>query len=169
MRATSIVNVAELLRRPATRKEVSVAVAAPAVNVIDTHVPEGAELTADLVLESMSPGITVTGTVRGPWESHCRRCLEPVGGVVETAVHEVYAHTPIDEDTFVFTGDQLDLGPLVVETVTVELPLAPLCRPDCAGLCPECGANRNQADCGHRPTAGDPRWAALDAFRPEEN
>ena len=43
-------------------------------------------------------------------------------------------------------GDQLDLEPMVREAVLLELPLAPLCRPDCAGLCPECGANRNEVD-----------------------
>jgi uncharacterized protein len=53
----------------------------------------------------------------------------------------------------------------VREAVLLDLPLAPLCRPDCAGLCPECGADLNAGDCGHRPNATDPRWTALDDLR----
>jgi uncharacterized protein len=49
--------------------------------------------------------------------------------------------------------------------VIVELPMAPVCRGDCRGLCPVCGADRNDTDCGHGDTPADPRWAALDALR----
>jgi uncharacterized protein len=46
----------------------------------------------------------------------------------------------------------------------LELPMAPLCRDDCAGLCPQCGANRNEGDCGC-VAPRDPRWANLDVLR----
>jgi uncharacterized protein len=44
----------------------------------------------------------------------------------------------------------------------MEHTISQLCRHECAGLCPECGANRNDGDCGHRAVAADPRWAALE-------
>ncbi|MFZ9580934.1 MAG: YceD family protein [Ilumatobacteraceae bacterium] len=45
------------------------------------------------------------------------------------------------------------------------MPDSPVCRPDCAGLCPACGADRNGGDCGCRIETPDPRWAGLDAIR----
>ena len=61
-------------------------------------------------------------------------------------------------------GDLIDLEPVLRDAVVLELPFQPLCRPDCAGLCPQCGANLND-DPGHehRPD-NDPRWDALLRF-----
>jgi uncharacterized protein len=58
----------------------------------------------------------------------------------------------------------LDLESLARDAVMLELPLAPLCSEDCLGLCPQCGANRNETSCTC-VIAGDPRWSALDALR----
>ncbi len=54
---------------------------------------------------------------------------------------------------------------LARELLALELPMAPLCRDDCAGLCPACGADRNTVDCGHDTTPTDPRWGALTELR----
>ena len=69
-----------------------------------------------------------------------------------------------DEDAYPLVDDELDLEPLVRDAVLLELPLAPLCREDCAGLCPQCGANRNEGACGCAAPR-DPRWATLDVLR----
>ena len=61
----------------------------------------------------------------------------------------------------------VDADALAREVLVLGLPLAPLCRPDCAGLCQTCGADLNLGDCGCPPVDADPRWAALDALRPE--
>jgi uncharacterized protein len=71
-----------------------------------------------------------------------------------------------DEDTYPLTGEQLDLAPLVRDALLLSLPLAPLCRPDCAGLCPVCGAELAEGPCGCDTTPTDPRWSALDDLRP---
>jgi uncharacterized protein len=131
---------------------------------VDTAVPDGAPIEADLVLESLSDGIVVAGTVTSSWEGTCRRCLEPVGGVLDATVRELYRARQGDDDAFTFTGDQLDLEPMVREAVLLELPLAPLCRADCAGLCPECGANRKEVACGHTTAPVDVRWAGLEGL-----
>ena len=73
----------------------------------------------------------------------------------------------LDEDTYPLEGDQLDLRPLVRDALLLELPLAPLCREDCRGLCAECGADLNLGPCQCRP-ALDARWRALDALRAAE-
>jgi uncharacterized protein len=135
----------------------------------DTRVPDGAEAEADLVLESFFGGVMATGTVRAPWTGCCRRCAVEVTGRVEVPVKERFVDPPApgqpeDDEAYLLVEDRADLGPLVREAVLLELPLAPLCRADCAGLCPECGADRNQGPCGCGPRR-DPRWASLDALR----
>jgi uncharacterized protein len=164
-----VVDVTELLRHPGVRKPVHTRAEAPAgLRVVDTIVPEGAEVEADVTLESLPDGIVVSGVVTAPWEAQCRRCLKPVEGHVAARVRELYRQEPVDgDDAYVVEGDRLDLTPLTREAVVLDLPLAPLCRPDCRGLCPVCGADRNETDCGHGGAARDERWAALDALLDE--
>jgi uncharacterized protein len=83
-------------------------------------------------------------------------------------VRELYEPGSDGEETYPLYGDQLDLALLARDAVVLELPQVPLCREDCQGLCPYCGANRNEIDCGHDLVPTDPRWAALDALRTEE-
>jgi uncharacterized protein len=157
-----VVNVAELLRRPGNQLELSRSVPAAGLRVVDTVVPDGAPIDVELTLESLSDGIVVTGHIASRWEGACRRCLDSVGGPLEVQVRELYQQRPEADDAFSFRGEHLDLEPMVREALLLELPLAPLCRPDCAGLCPVCGANRDAADCGHLAPVADSRWAALD-------
>jgi len=66
-------------------------------------------------------------------------------------------------------GDTLDTRPLVMEQVLLELPTHPLCREDCAGLCPTCGADRNLGPCSCRQQPVDPRWAGLAVLRDRQD
>lgn len=161
-----IENVAELLRRPASRRPVHAQVAAGGdVEVGDARVPEGADVDVDVALESLSDGIVVSGRITAPWEAVCRRCLGPASGVMSVDVRELYQAHRSTDDAYVIEGDQLDLGPMVRENLMLDLPLAPVCREACAGLCAVCGANLNEGDCGCDRTTLDPRWAALEALR----
>ncbi|MDE3087498.1 MAG: DUF177 domain-containing protein [Acidobacteriota bacterium] len=129
-----------------------------------SRVPEGSEVEADVVLESVMGGLSVAGTVRAPWVGTCRRCLEPAGGVLELPVREHFTEEGDGEETYRLDDGEADLEPMVRDAVLLELPQAPLCRPDCQGLCPTCGANRNLEACDCAPVRDD-RWAALDALR----
>lgn len=66
-------------------------------------------------------------------------------------------------------GDVLDTEPMIAEQVQLNIPMKPLCRPDCQGLCPRCGAELNQGPCGCEDTSVDPRWAALKALKQRES
>ncbi len=103
-----------------------------------------------------------------PWVGICRRCAEPVAGELRIPVHERFADAPLadlsDEELYPIVDDELDLAPLARDAIVLELPMAPLCRPDCAGLCPRCGANLNEGACGC-VAPRDPRWANLDVLR----
>jgi uncharacterized protein len=131
----------------------------------DAHVEDGTPVVVDVVLESLTDGLTVNGEIRTEWRGTCRRCLGPAMGELVAEVSELYQVHPTSEDAFSFDGEQLDLGPMVRELVLMELPAAPLCQPDCAGICPECGADWNVAPCGCEPDPGDPRWAGLEELR----
>ena len=136
----------------------------------DSSVPEGADASCDVTLESFAGGVMVTGTVTAPWTGMCRRCAIRVGGVLRIPVRERFADPgdrhgdPEDDEAYPIVDDVLDLGPMVRDAIVLELPLAPLCREDCRGLCPSCGCDRNEETCGCEEPR-DPRWANLDVLR----
>ena len=165
-----VLNVAELTRRPATRKAYELVVPAEGLALggptgDGARVEDGTPVVVDVVVESLSDGLTVNGEVRTGWQGTCRRCLGPASGELVAEVSELYQVHPTSEDAFTFDGEQLDLGPMVRELVLMELPSAPLCRSDCAGICARCGADRNLVPCECQPDPVDPRWAGLEALR----
>ena len=160
-----VVRVADLLRRPGQQRDERLSVVLDGLAVLGSSVPEGAEVDLAMHLESLNEGIVARGTVSAPWTGECRRCLQPVEGRVQADVLEVFEDEPVDGETSKLDIDRIDLEPLAREAVLLELPLAPLCRDDCAGLCPECGADRNAGDCGHTVESTDDRWAALGELR----
>ena len=160
-----LINAAELLRRSGNDRDVVLTVHPDELEVVDEHVAPDADVDIHLHLESLTDGIVVTGTVSVPWAGTCRRCLAAASGIATAEVHELYQHTVTDPDAFELIGDQLDLRPMVRELILLEVPETPLCREDCAGLCPQCGVDRNTVDCdctdrGSRSAVGCARRAA---------
>ena len=160
-----VINAAELLRRPGNERDVELTVHPDELDVVDEHVATDADVDIRLRLESLSDGIVVTGSVAVPWAGTCRRCLTPASGTATAEVHELYQLVLTDPDAFELVGDQLDLRPMVRELLLLEVPETPVCREDCAGLCPQCGVDRNATDCDCTTTDADPRWDALGALR----
>ena len=160
-----IADVVALRRHQGHREQLHVSAPLHDLRVSGSEVPPGAEVTLDLVLEAVEGGVLVSGTARAPWRGECRRCLTTCEGEVEAEVAEIFVREPEDGETYPLAGDHIDLEPLAREALVPGLPMAPLCRPDCAGLCPTCGADRNAGPCGCPADTVDPRWAALDALR----
>ncbi len=120
-----------------------------------------------------SAQVDVTGLINAPAEVDCTRCLEPVSRdlTIEVAASFVasenfasdkereVSHEDLDVD--VLDGDRLDLIQLVREQIVLNFPEQVFCEPNCKGLCPKCGANRNLIDCKCDLDETDPRWAAL--------
>jgi len=117
------------------------------------------------MMEGVPGGVVARGEVVAQWEGGCRRCLVTVRGELRASVLEVFERTPHPEQTYPMVGDELDLEPLARDAVVLELPLAPLCKQGCLGLCPLCGADLNEGGCGCSADGGYPRWAALDVLR----
>lgn len=180
MAAPLVVNVAELFRAPGTVKEFTASVDARAFDFDDERIDTdgdnadndgNAENTAGPVvvvrvrLEAASEGIVVGGTAAAAWHDQCRRCLAPVGETLTVVLEELFVHESSDPEAWRIVESQIDLAPMVREAILLALPSAPLCRPDCPGLCATCGADRSEGPCRCRPEAGDDRWGALDALR----
>jgi uncharacterized protein len=134
---------------------------------VETVVPDQALAQCDVLLETYQGGVMAKGTVKAPWVGACRRCCGPVEGEVSVSVKERFvepADADGDEDAYLIENDRIDLYPLVRDAVLLDLPSAPLCRPDCKGLCPWCGTDLNERQCGC-VAPKDPRWANLDVLR----
>jgi uncharacterized protein len=161
------IGVMELRRRPGTQRDVHVAATLPGLHITGARVPDDAELVVDATLESIEGGaVTVSGTVTVPWRAECRRCLDDIAGEVTVDLSEVFEVRPVDGETYPIEGDEVDLEPVVRDAALLHLPLAPLCRPDCAGPAPDAFPAIPEGDGSEdAEPARDPRWAALDELK----
>lgn len=102
----------------------------------------------------------------------CSRCAEPFGMTLPFEATEEFRDEPGPDDENLdysrYVGDVVGLDKLVADAVGLSVPIAPVCRPDCQGLCVICGANRNLVQCGCEPTVDD-RWAALRQYQPDSS
>ena len=161
-----VVTVTALRRRAGTRRPVQLDGPLPGLSITGSAVPDDAPVRAELVLEGLQgDAVLATGTVTAPWEGACRRCLGTASGALTVEVRELFESASDQEETYPLQGDRVDLEPLVRDAVLLELPQAPLCSEECRGLCPTCGANRNEGGCTCDTTPRDPRWAALDELK----
>ncbi len=130
-------------------------------------VPKDAELELDLRLESVMEGVLVSGTALLPIEGECARCLDEISFTMEVEFQELFVYDDTrsaagaGEDEHRLEGDLLDLEPVLRDAVVLALPLSPLCRDDCPGLCAECGERLADVGPDHSHDVVDPRWSAL--------
>jgi len=137
-------------------------------------VPEGSDLAFDLRLESVSEGVLVSGAVQVTVTGECARCLDPLSQGLGVEVQQLYVYPgneveSDDDEVGRLVDDMIDLEPLLRDAVVLALPLAPVCRDDCPGLCPECGARLADVGPAHGHDQVDPRWAALRAVSTEQH
>ncbi len=115
--------------------------------------------------------VVVRGVIEGALAQVCRRCLEPVPGRFEHTVTLVFVSSDApgvedDDGTHVFgPGAELDMSSAVREELVLALDRYVVCGPDCRGLCPTCGVNRNNDSCPCKVEEADPRWESLGALK----
>jgi uncharacterized protein len=168
-RSPLVINISRLGRRPGSMLTLHETVPAPTRIGLDLiAIEQGAPLELDLRIESVSEGALVTGTVSAPTSGECARCLTGITGDVEIDLTELFAYpdSATDETTEAdevgrVINDTIDLQQPIIDAVGLALPFVPLCGPDCAGLCPECGVPLATAEPGHHHEQIDPRWAKL--------
>lgn len=127
---------------------------------------------ARLRLEKQGEQVLARGRYRAGVRLVCSRCLQPGQAELSGPVELVFSppQAPAAEevrlggddlDLVFFEGDELDLAQALRDEIGLNLPMAPLCRAECAGLCPVCGRDLNQGRCDCRRDQVDPRWAKL--------
>jgi uncharacterized protein len=121
--------------------------------------------------------IRLRGKFAGRFEVPCARCVEPVEISIESDFDLIFrpvvadsepterSITPPETEIGYYQRDSLLLEDVLREQVLLSLPVRTLCKPDCKGLCPRCGQNRNSQDCSCDEGSNDPRWEALSGLR----
>ncbi len=126
-------------------------------------------------VEKDGEAVFVKGRLVARVPQHCGRCLKPYAVTVTPEVDARFVPNPRrrgeevelgadDLETDVYDHGVLDLTTLLETETTLLLPMKPLCREDCRGLCPICGTNRNVSSCRCEVTVDDPRWAPLKSW-----
>jgi uncharacterized protein len=135
--------------------------------------PAGDGLVLSGRIDKSGDDYLLRGDLRGTLEAPCARCLEPARIDVDVPVTVSYVEKDereedddADEDdgeVFSFTGGVIDLGPEIHDEILLALPIGPLCRPECAGICPVCGGNRNAkpCDCEEQQRVAQSKLSAL--------
>jgi uncharacterized protein len=162
------VPVAELLGQPGAYRDVNLH--APLEGVAVDLARLGSEpVTGALRAQSVIEGILVTGQIEGVAELSCARCVTDFSSELRLEVCELYIgpghEADENEDAYRITGTEIDLEPMLRDAIALALPLHPLCRGDCKGLCVQCGTDLNTGSCDCKQDEGDPRWAPLEALR----
>ncbi|HEY1972266.1 MAG TPA: YceD family protein [Pseudonocardia sp.] len=164
-----VISTRELGRRPGNMRTYERTIPAPAEFTLGViGIPEGKPIELAVRLESASEGVFVSGEAHADLVGECSRCLDQISDQVTVRLGELFAYpdsateaTTDEDEVSRVVDDLIDTQPMVRDAVLLALPLAPLCREDCRGLCPDCG--ERWADLGpeHGHATIDPRWAAL--------
>ncbi len=120
--------------------------------------------------------IYIEGKLQGAIESECSRCLTSFKMPLDLEVNVVYVPerevseeegADIEEgaNTFYYSGDTVDLRQEIQDLVLVSLPIKPVCRPECKGLCSQCGADLNEGPCGCEQRTGPSPFDKLKGLR----
>jgi uncharacterized protein len=121
--------------------------------------------------------IRLRGTLAGRFKVPCARCVEPVEIPITTDYDLIFRPVGADSDSSeraitapeteigYYLKDSLSLEDVLREQVLLALPVRTLCKPDCKGLCPRCGEDRNRQTCTCEEGPSDPRWAAMADLR----
>ncbi len=122
------------------------------------------DLVGEVRVTRTAKGLLVQARLRATIQSECVRCLTEILQPLEVEFTELYAFTSnaVTESGLILPEDgKIDLAPIVREEMFVAIPINPLCKPDCKGLCPVCGNNLNETTCHHEEETTDPRLSAL--------
>jgi DUF177 domain-containing protein len=132
------------------------------------YLPVSDTVPAELAITKASTGMVFQLAFKARLHGPCYRCLDDAVLELPIAAREYQATNPdgVDElRTPYVDEDKLDLAAWARDAVALALPDKILCRPDCAGLCPDCGKNLNDEPHTHEDVPTDSRWAALESLR----
>lgn len=135
------------------------------LRVVDSVVDD--EMTVSGVFTGTVDGVEAEFSVAAPVAMTCVRCLTTWIEPLEVTGSQHFSKIP-DEDGYAVVGGEVDMGGPATDELALAIPLAPLCRPDCKGLCPICGTDLNTDPCdGHGEESDSPFAVLKDLFDPD--
>lgn len=176
-------DISELLQESGNRKSLSETWASDDLDLEDDLYSLGDSLEVSLLLYNASGIIELEGSYSGILQYHCNRCLTEIRDQLNDTLDAQFYRPDRDlssveedierDDIYLrnYSADEtIDVGALIREDIVLNRPMQVLCQPDCKGLCPVCGQNLNESDCGHDTESTDPRLSKLqDINLTEEN
>lgn len=116
------------------------------------------------VIQDNAGAVSLDGEIEAKVFTHCARCNKPMTYEKCVSVRFLLAKSLQDEDNddvFVIEGDEVDPAEVMVPELLLDMEMAVLCQEDCKGLCPKCGRDLNEGECGCNRKEIDPRWETL--------
>lgn len=161
-----VVDITPLKRQPGTQRPFTLQWPAPDDLGLTSAEVSAVQIGIDLQLEIAGDQLVAQGVIDIVWQGPCRRCLEHETGTSPVDVREIFQKEPVEGETYCLDEDDVDLEPMVRETALLNLPIAPLCRVDCAGPDPDRFPTSVVADPDpDAPPPADPRWGALSELK----
>ena len=174
-------NTHEVPRRAGEMKEYQLDLEVPeSMGVPLIAIPAGDVIEVDARLEAVAEGILLSAKIFAVAKGECIRCLDPVEVEIDRRIQELYLYEddapkkgsrikreqPVDDDLEVddilyLDGVMMDLEPPIRDAIVLELPVNPLCDPECLGLCPDCGQKWSVLPQDHAHEVIDARWTGL--------
>jgi uncharacterized protein len=175
------IDISRLHRQPGSLLELSFELPAPGdLHVSMARVPEGSPVEMDVSVESVVEGIWVSGAADVDVVAECSRCLDSVEWSQMVSIEQMFRYPATDargalveepqdddEETPEVVADTIDMHGPLRDAIVLSLPLAPLCSPDCQGICPTCGERVEVDGDPHDHPVSDPRWSALEQLLAE--
>lgn len=168
---SAIIDVSPLIDEPGAELDVSGELAIKPIKLGEEPVEFKHPFKFSFSLTNAGEGIVIRGRIDGEAELRCGRCLESYTHKVGLDVDEIafFDSDEAEEEAFAVKDTRIDLEPIIYQNVMVDIPMRPLCRDDCAGLCGQCGLNLNEKPHKHEENRVDERWSVLkDWFNEKE-
>ena len=161
-----MLNVEKALKQPGENLEFDLRVPAPVEEFQADQIGFSGDVALHGYMTGIGDSVALHGELTAALVSPCARCLEEARFDMKVPFDEIFVRQPDPDhpDAYLFEGSEVDLTDLTVANIAINLPMQFLCREDCKGLCPHCGADRNEVDCDCESKQIDPRFAALRAL-----
>lgn len=116
--------------------------------------------------------LRLTGTIQTTYFTCCARCLEPLEIPLRAETDTLLTHDAFaadsEDEVYLLSGDEVEVEEILVPALILQVEMTYLCRPDCKGLCPVCGIDRNKSSCSCSERKIDPRLAVLGSLLHKE-
>ena len=132
----------------------------------------GESMLIEFKAESVSDGVLISGHVKSKAKGECGRCLDEIEWDVSEEFRELFLYESRkgedeEDELFALDGDIADIETAIRDAVVLTMPINPLCKPDCKGLCSECGERWEKLAPDHTHEKIDPRWSGLAGWQPK--